>query len=599
MKAMRAESIDPACQTCYLVGSYRNRTGLARTRPPEREGGISMRKGSLAASLLLLVLSSITFAAAPESIWIAPLADGRTIGAAWKAGVDPLDRFPEALILADAGDAKRLARAGFKPEGPVPLPTGGAVSLVRSRSHGGSARDELRRIADEPGVTVLWSDGRCAVVHTAGPLHEAGVAGHVESKPLRMKPIRRPVSGRFRDAGKSAVTEFPPHAAVMAAQVDSAAYMEWIGNLAGANEVMISGHPFTFTTRYTHNAQCDTAERYVYECFLAMGIDSVEFDPYSFQGTDARNVIATLVGEETPERIYILGGHLDATSEQPNTLAPGANDNASGAAAVLAAAEILKSYTFRSTIKLIAFTGEEQGLYGSTHYAQQAAAAGDSILGVVTCDMVAWYDGQYKLIIEGETPWDWLMQIMKDACDQYTGLATQLDYYSWGSDHVPFQNEGFPAFLAIEKEWSSYPCYHSTCDTTGLQRGDFGADVTRACLATIAYMAEPLTSLTSVAGEGDAPATTTPTLARNRPNPFNPSTTIDFFLPGGADTELAVFDLSGRRVRTLLGEPLAGGDHRVSWDGRNDDGRPVRSGVYFYRLRAGGETITRKMTLLR
>lgn len=557
-----------------------------------------MRKGSLTASLLLLVFTSISLATAPESIWIAPLSDDRTIETAWNAGVDPLDRFPESLILADEGDAMRLARAGFEPDGPVLLPRGGAVCLVRSRSHGGAVREELGRFTGDPGVTILWSDGRCAIIHRAGPLHETGLAGHADSRLLRTNRIRRPLTDRFRGPGKNAATEFPPHAAVMTARVDSASYMEWIGNLAGANEVTISGYPFTFTTRYTPNAQCDTAERYVYEQFLAMGIDSVEFDPYTFQTTSARNVVATLVGEETPERIYIIGGHLDATSPQPNTLAPGANDNASGAAAVLAAAEILKDYTFRSTIKLIAFTGEEQGLYGSTHYAEQAAAAGDSILGVVTCDMVAWYNGQYKLIIEGETPWDWLMQIMKDACDQYTGLATQLDYYSWGSDHVPFQNEGFPAFLAIEKEWNTYPCYHSTCDTTGLQRGDLGADVTRACLATIAFLAEPLTDLTSVDGDGEAPAAT-PTLARNRPNPFNPSTTIGFSLPAGSVAELAVFDLSGRRVRTVLDGALAGGDHRVWWDGRNDDGKPVPSGVYFYRLHAGGETITRKMTLLR
>ncbi|RMF58143.1 MAG: T9SS C-terminal target domain-containing protein [Calditrichaeota bacterium] len=98
---------------------------------------------------------------------------------------------------------------------------------------------------------------------------------------------------------------------------------------------------------------------------------------------------------------------------------------------------------------------------------------------------------------------------------------------------------------------------------------------------------------------------TTIVLYQNYPNPFNPSTTISFALPhvsptGRARITLHIFDVNGRRVRTLAEGEFAAGNHRVVWDGRDDNGVPVASGVYFYRLTTGsGFVTTRKMVLLR
>lgn len=87
-------------------------------------------------------------------------------------------------------------------------------------------------------------------------------------------------------------------------------------------------------------------------------------------------------------------------------------------------------------------------------------------------------------------------------------------------------------------------------------------------------------------------------LEQNRPNPFNPSTEIEFGLPRAGAVTLAVFDTRGRRVRTLLGEQAwSSGRHRVRWDGTDDLGRPVSSGVYAYRLETAAGTLTRRMVL--
>jgi hypothetical protein len=92
-------------------------------------------------------------------------------------------------------------------------------------------------------------------------------------------------------------------------------------------------------------------------------------------------------------------------------------------------------------------------------------------------------------------------------------------------------------------------------------------------------------------------------LSQNYPNPFNPSTTIAFDIPENTGTmqqvDLTVYDIRGRCVRTLINSDLEPGSHKIHWDGRNDHGQSVSSGIYLYILKAGGERITRKMTVLK
>jgi aminopeptidase N len=98
---------------------------------------------------------------------------------------------------------------------------------------------------------------------------------------------------------------------------------------------------------------------------------------------------------------------------------------------------------------------------------------------------------------------------------------------------------------------------------------------------------------------GDAPLSASFALEQNRPNPFNPATTIHFVLPAKTHATLRIFDVAGRLVATVLSQELPIGQHRTVWDGKNAKGEAVASGVYFYRLSAGGRTATKKMVLLR
>ncbi|MCH7550057.1 MAG: T9SS type A sorting domain-containing protein [Candidatus Krumholzibacteriota bacterium] len=95
------------------------------------------------------------------------------------------------------------------------------------------------------------------------------------------------------------------------------------------------------------------------------------------------------------------------------------------------------------------------------------------------------------------------------------------------------------------------------------------------------------------------PAPSPAVLRQNFPNPFNPSTTISFELSIPSTVVLTVYDMVGRKVRVLSAGPRAAGQHAVGWDGMNDSGVRVSSGVYLYRLRAGDFVQTKKMTLLK
>jgi len=88
-------------------------------------------------------------------------------------------------------------------------------------------------------------------------------------------------------------------------------------------------------------------------------------------------------------------------------------------------------------------------------------------------------------------------------------------------------------------------------------------------------------------------------LGQNYPNPFNPITTLDFTLRHAADVHIAIFDVSGARVRTLVNGFHEAGTHRATWNGRQDNGNAAASGVYFCRMTSGSETRVRRMLLVK
>ena len=266
-------------------------------------------------------------------------------------------------------------------------------------------------------------------------------------------------------------------------------------------------------TRYTWTAEMELACDYALAEFQALGLDAW-FDEFEHAGEPLKNVVAWKPGLADSSIIYVIGGHLDATSPDPWHLAPGAEDNGSGAVSVLEAARLLAPLETDHSIYFVCFTAEEIGLIGSEHFAAQAAAQGLDIRGMLNLDMVGYYDpADEDLWLEGfydGVPSVWLMELLRDNARAFTDLSVFLyGGNGWGSDHVPFHNHGFPAVLSIENEWASYPCYHSTCDTVGwlddfLWRGIAGTNViSLAQLAGLQAEVGAIVGEVALAGGGD------------------------------------------------------------------------------------------------
>ncbi|MCB0280864.1 MAG: T9SS type A sorting domain-containing protein, partial [Calditrichaeota bacterium] len=88
-------------------------------------------------------------------------------------------------------------------------------------------------------------------------------------------------------------------------------------------------------------------------------------------------------------------------------------------------------------------------------------------------------------------------------------------------------------------------------------------------------------------------------LAQNYPNPFNPVTTIKYQLKENTDVQLLIFNTLGQKVKTLVNAYQSANSYEVLWNGSNDNGRKVASGIYFYKLITANKVLTKKMVLIK
>lgn len=212
---------------------------------------------------------------------------------------------------------------------------------------------------------------------------------------------------------------------------------------------------------------------------------------------DLLNVVGTIEGLCYPGRQFLLTGHYDDESEDPYNWAPGADDNASGVISLLTTASILKDYPSANTVKFVAFSGEEQGLLGSAAYAEEAFDRGDTILGVLNCDMIA-YDGNTDRVMEAHSGLSAENQALADiligAISDY-GLNLIPQKITVGasssSDHASFWDYGFPAILAHEDYQDRNPDMHSTQDRVSLFDSTYYVDFVKAAVATISILGDP------------------------------------------------------------------------------------------------------------
>ncbi|MDD4052528.1 MAG: M28 family peptidase [candidate division Zixibacteria bacterium] len=218
----------------------------------------------------------------------------------------------------------------------------------------------------------------------------------------------------------------------------------------------------TFGYRLTGTSSNHLSRDWLVGKFVSFGYDSIVIDSFtaSVSGTttQCQNVLAIKVGTVLPEHYIVVGAHRDASSGSP-----GADDNGSGTVAVLEIARILKNIDTDMTIVFALFDSEEQGLNGSYHYADEAAARGDSIGYMFNMDMIA-NEGnstQAKLYFGSVMTYTMLC---RNLADSLLGISASLWGSSSSSDHYPFWQNGYQTTFLQEYIFSSV--YHSYRDST-------------------------------------------------------------------------------------------------------------------------------------
>jgi len=252
----------------------------------------------------------------------------------------------------------------------------------------------------------------------------------------------------------------------------------------------------SFQTRYASTENCEAAGTFLYNFFAHLGLHC-EYEPFTFATTrTSRNIVATLLGKTHPLRVIIICAHYDSTSNQPTTLAPGADDNASGTAAVMEIARVLANTSFDYTIKFICFSAEEWGLYGSKYYAQAAKGRQEMIIGVVNLDMIAYADlmpEDLNVFVNQTSEWLANRNIIMGKLYGPLDILKALNSSMRSSDHAPFWDQGYSAMLGIEDYGLKNPFYHKTTDTFDTLNMDFATSVTKIALTVVADLAQPIT----------------------------------------------------------------------------------------------------------
>lgn len=305
--------------------------------------------------------------------------------------------------------------------------------------------------------------------------------------------------------------------AEMLSATSQTSWIQWIRQLSGAEPVLINGQSVTIISRQTSRMFNGDPSARAFDYILQilrgwLGPRALfEQDPFLVYKPpneiyNGINLIVELPGETRPEEIIILSAHLDSLAPRVSDPSPGADDNATGVAALLEAARVFRQYRFERTLRLIFFTGEEQYEVGSRSYLADHPSTG--IVGVINLDMIG-YDADNDRCFEihaGSLP----SSLPLAQCVQDSILAYQLNLTSdlftlgstWESDHASFWAYQVPAVLLWQNftdpvstagcaTFDRNPFYHTSNDRLEHINLDTGFAISQAGIAAAASLARP------------------------------------------------------------------------------------------------------------
>ncbi len=253
---------------------------------------------------------------------------------------------------------------------------------------------------------------------------------------------------------------------------------QWLPDLDEANILATFTHLSTaYNNRYYVNASGEQSALWIRDQWqaLAAGRSDVTVTTYSHAGYVQPSVILTIDGALLPDEVVVLGAHLDsiqsgANNSDPATLAPGADDDASGIATLTEVIRVLMAngFTPDRTVKFMGYAAEEVGLRGSGDIAADHAAANTDVVAVMQLDMTAYNGSVEDIVLIDDYTDTTLTSFVIDLIETYQP-SLSWTYTTCGyacSDHASWTAEGYPAAFPFEARFGQYnPTIHTVNDT--------------------------------------------------------------------------------------------------------------------------------------
>lgn len=248
-------------------------------------------------------------------------------------------------------------------------------------------------------------------------------------------------------------------------------------------------------TRWTPSDSCRDAAEIIRQTFRRYGYgdDRISLQPFRGRGGATHHNVICWPSDPAGGFVLICA-HYDSISRSPRTLAPGADDNGSGVAVMLELARLFRAAALDRRLMFIGFSGEEQGLLGSTECARVAVEGGWAIEMVINLDMVGYvtpvrptnivieFDQGNSTSRNDQAAKEFAFEMAQAAAD-YTSLNVEHTDI-WNSDYMPFESEGYPC-VGLYDEATDAPFYHQASDTMENVSLDRLVEVTRLVAASL------------------------------------------------------------------------------------------------------------------
>jgi FMN phosphatase YigB (HAD superfamily) len=325
---------------------------------------------------------------------------------------------------------------------------------------------------DHPDVPVVVDKGRYLVVDLDPRRRLLADDAHAGCYAVRPLPADTVVFAQ-RDPGPGVARTM---AGGPADRLSRAAFEADLGTLAAMR------------TRHSADPGFRDALEWARNRLTGLGYDT-HVQPVTLDAGTTHNLVADRTGEGDVRGVVLVTAHLDSVNRRgPAAAAPGADDNASGAAGVIAIGHALAHLPTTHDLRLVLFGGEEQGLFGSRQYVNGLDAAERArIIAVVNMDMIACLNSESPtVLLEGAATSQAVIDALADAAHAHTSLVVQTSLAPFNSDHVPFLDRGIAAVLTIEGTDGANDRVHTERDTVESLDVDLALQILRMNVAFVA-----------------------------------------------------------------------------------------------------------------